>query len=71
MNSVIVFVTILGKYNTKIFFAIFSYIVCFKASAYGQLNPSGCGKRPFYNWNKIVGGSVATPGDWGWQVSLC
>jgi hypothetical protein len=29
------------------------------------LNPSNCGVRPN---GRIVGGEVAIPGDWGWQV---
>jgi len=39
-------------------------------SVYGQLNPSGCGKRPLFNGDKVVGGTVAVPGDWGWQISM-
>ncbi len=36
-------------------------------SVYGQLNPSGCGLRPLApTTDKVVGGTVAIPGDWGW-----
>ena len=45
---------------------------------YGQsdstaINPSNCGERPFQPANdplKIVGGTVAKAGDFGWQASL-
>jgi secreted trypsin-like serine protease len=40
------------------------------ATVYGQLNPAGCGKRPLVNADKIVGGTTAVPGDWGWQISM-
>ena len=29
-----------------------------------------CGLRPLANLNKIVNGTVATPGDWSWNVIL-
>jgi hypothetical protein len=71
MNSFFIFITFLGKCKVELtFFTKILGFICIEVSAYGQLNPSGCGKRPFYNTNKIVGGSVAVPGDWGWQVNL-
>lgn len=35
-----------------------------------SINPSECGKRPLGLGGKIVNGVEATPGDWGWQISL-
>ena len=35
-----------------------------------NLNPPNCGQRPLNPSNKIVGGTRATPGDWGWQVLM-
>ena len=35
-----------------------------------NLNPSNCGQRPLARSNKIVGGTQATAGDWGWQVLM-
>ena len=35
-----------------------------------NLNPPNCGQRPLNPTNKIVGGTEATPGDWGWQVLM-
>ena len=35
-----------------------------------NLNPSNCGQRPLLSSNKIVGGTQATAGDWGWQVLM-
>lgn len=46
------------------------------ASAYSQINPRGCGKRPRArnngrdDYNKVVGGSEAKEYDWGWQVEI-
>jgi secreted trypsin-like serine protease len=48
------------------------------ASVHSQLNPSNCGTRPLIGKRaadadddgKIVGGSVAVAGDWGWQIAL-
>jgi secreted trypsin-like serine protease len=44
-------------------------LACVIAASSAQLNPPGCGKRPLSN-GKIVGGTEAIPGDWGWQVSM-
>ena len=35
-----------------------------------NLNPPNCGQRPLNPFNKIMGGTRATPGDWGWQVLM-
>ena len=35
-----------------------------------SLNPSNCGQRPLLQSIKIVGGTQATAGDWGWQVLM-
>ena len=36
-----------------------------------QISPSNCGVRPLANDNaRIIGGSIAKPGDWGWSVSM-
>lgn len=34
------------------------------------VNPEGCGKRLNDFPSKIVGGSPAQVGDWGWQVGI-
>ena len=41
----------------------------YKAIDTVSLNPSNCGQRPFQHV-KIVGGTRATAGDWGWQVLM-
>ena len=37
-----------------------------------SINPSNCGQRPLVNESplKIVGGTQAVNGDWGWQIIL-
>ena len=35
-----------------------------------NINPDNCGLRPIYAPSKIVGGSQALPGDFGWQVAM-
>ena len=36
-----------------------------------NINPPNCGERLVANEsNRIVGGTRATPGDWGWQAQL-
>ena len=40
-----------------------------------SINVNGCGERPFASkrlslMEKIVGGQIATIGDWGWQVAM-
>ena len=34
-----------------------------------EVNVEGCGRRPLVD-DKIVGGTEAFPGDWGWQIVL-
>ena len=39
--------------------------------ATGSINPSNCGERPITNSpTRIVGGTEAINGDWGWQILL-
>jgi len=42
------------------------------AIALAEINPPGCGKRPLANaaHDKIVGGSQAIAGDWGWMTGM-
>ena len=35
-----------------------------------NLNPANCGQRPLLPSNKIVSGTRASPGDWGWKVII-
>ena len=34
------------------------------------LNPPNCGQRPLQSSLKIVGGTQAMAGDWGWQAIM-
>lgn len=35
-----------------------------------ELSQPGCGIRPLANQGKVISGTEAIPGDWGWSVSL-
>lgn len=46
-------------------------LLAFASFHEAAISPAGCGLRPIASTNtKIVGGSLATEGDWSWSVSL-
>jgi secreted trypsin-like serine protease len=48
---------------------IFTIVLAMGLAAQGAMNRPGCGKRPLKP-NKVVGGTQAIPGDWGWMTSM-
>ena len=54
-------------------FVLGAYVNAQGANDVTSINPSNCGERPITYMNdpfKVVGGTEAVKGDWGWQVAM-